>query len=201
MTLNAPSGALMDAMSAQLAQNWWAVAVRGVAAVLFGVLALIVPGATMLSLVILFGAYMLVDAIFAVASAVRAAHRHERWPLLVLQGVADIAAAAVAFLWPGITVIAFVLLFAVWSIVSGAFALTTAFRLRMDHGRFWLGLSGVLNIVFGILLVLAPLIGAVVLTWWIGAFALLLGVNLLVLAFRLRSHRADRLPSGVAAGV
>ena len=201
MILNAPPGALMDAMSAQLAQNWWAVAVRGVAAVLFGALALIVPGATLLSLVILFGAYMLVDAIFAVASAVRAARRHERWSLLVLQGLVDIAAAAVAFLWPGITVIAFVLVFAVWSIVSGAFALTAAFRLRMDHGRFWMGLSGVLNIVFGILLVLAPLIGAVVLTWWIGAFALLLGVNLLVLAFRLRSHRADRLPSGVAAGV
>jgi uncharacterized membrane protein HdeD (DUF308 family) len=184
-------------MSALLAQNWWLVALRGVVGILFGIVALVFPGSTMLSLVILFSAYMLVDGALAIASAVRAARRHERWGWLTLEGIANIITGILAFLWPGLTILAFVLLIAAWAIVSGALMLAAAFRLKVDHGRWWLVLGGVVSLVYGVLLVVAPLIGALVLTWWLGAYALVFGVVLLVLAFRLRSHRDGR--PGVSA--
>jgi uncharacterized membrane protein HdeD (DUF308 family) len=191
------SDARSEAMSALLAQNWWLVALRGVVGILFGIVALVFPGSTMLSLVILFSAYMLVDGALAIASAVRAARRHERWGWLTLEGIANIITGILAFLWPGLTILAFVLLIAAWAIVSGALMLAAAFRLKVDHGRWWLVLGGVVSLVYGVLLVVAPLIGALVLTWWLGAYALVFGVVLLVLAFRLRSHRDDR--PGVSA--
>jgi uncharacterized membrane protein HdeD (DUF308 family) len=181
-----------DAMSGVLARNWWAIALRGAIAVLFGIAAFALPGATMLSLVFLFAAYMLVDGIFAIIAAVRAASRHERWGLLVLEGVADIATGAIAFLWPGITVLAFVLLVAAWALISGGLMLAASFRLKPDHGRWWLALGGLASLAYGALLIIAPMIGAVVLTWWIGAYALVFGVALLVLGFRLRSRKDDQ---------
>src|SRR5690349_13030326 len=118
-----------EAMSRLLAQNWWAVALRGVFAILFGLIALFVPGATILSLVLFFSAYMLVDGIFAIVAAVRAARRHERWGLLVLEGIADILTGVIAFVWPGLTVVAFVLIMAVWSLVTGILMIVAAFKL------------------------------------------------------------------------
>jgi uncharacterized membrane protein HdeD (DUF308 family) len=187
-----------EAMSAVLAQNWWALAIRGVAGIIFGLIALLMPGVTMISLVLLFSAYMLVDGVFAIVAAVRSAHQHERWWLLAIEGMVDIAAGVVAFLWPGVTVLAFVLLVATWAVVSGGLMFAAAFRLKIDHGRWWLGLGGAVSLVYGILLVLAPAAGALVLTLWLGAYALVFGVALLVLAFRLRSHRNDHPHVGIA---
>jgi uncharacterized membrane protein HdeD (DUF308 family) len=178
-------------MCALLAQNWWAMALRGVFAILFGLVALFVTGPTILSLVLFFSAYMLVDGVFGIVAAVRAARQGERWGLLVLEGLANIAVGAIAFLMPGLTVIAFVLLLAAWSLVSGGLMLAAAFRLSKEHGRWWLALAGVVSIVFGVSLVIAPVIGAVVLTWWLGAYALAFGIALLVLAFRLRARKDD----------
>jgi uncharacterized membrane protein HdeD (DUF308 family) len=197
--------ALSQAMSNQLAQNWWVVALRGLLGVAFGILALLFPGITLLSLVLVFAAYMLVDGVLAIISAVRAARRHERWGLLVLEGVADIAAGIVAFLWPGITILAFTIIIAAWAIVSGGLMFASAFRLREGHGRWWLAAAGILSVIFGFLLILAPLIGAIVLTLWLGAYALVFGAMLLVLAFRLRSRQADNAtpapPTAAAQGV
>jgi uncharacterized membrane protein HdeD (DUF308 family) len=200
--ISAPLGAGDAAMCAVLAENWWAVALRGVFGILFGLIALFAPGPTILSLVLLFSAYMLVDGVFGIVAAVRAARRHERWGLLLLEGLANIATGAIAFLWPGITVIAFVLLMAAWALVSGGLMIGAAFKLTLEHGRWWLVLSGMVSIIFGILLVIAPLVGALVLTWWLGAYAVAFGSLLLMLAFKLRaqknrSTRADTiLPSG-----
>jgi uncharacterized membrane protein HdeD (DUF308 family) len=185
-----------EAMCALLAQNWWAVALRGVFAVLFGLIALFVPGATILSLVLFFSAYMLVDGIFGIVAAVRAARRGERWGLLILEGVLNIAVGAIAFLMPGLTVVAFVLLLAAWSLVSGGLMLGAAFRLSRYHGRWWLALGGIVSVVFGILLAIAPIIGAVVLTWWLAAYALMFGIALLVLAFKLRARKDDTPRTG-----
>jgi uncharacterized membrane protein HdeD (DUF308 family) len=179
-------------MLAVLAQNWWAIAIRGVLGILFGLVALFLPGATMLSLVLLFGAYAFVDGVFGIISAVRAARQGERWGLLVLEGIVDIATAAIAFFWPGITVVAFVLLVAVWAILTGALMLAAAFRLEIDDGRWWLVLGGAVSLLYGALLIVAPMIGALVLTWWLGAYALVFGVALLVLAFRLRARLDGR---------
>ena len=175
-----------------LVQNWWLFTLRGVFAIVFGLLALIFPGPTMLSLVILFSAYMLVDGIFGIISAVRAIRRKEdRWGLLIFEGLIDIAVGILAFLWPGITVVAFVLLVGAWAIVTGAVMTAAGFRLNVSHGRWWLVLSGLLSLGFGTLLVIIPLIGAVVLTWWIGAYALAFGVALVIFSFKLRSRQHE----------
>src|SRR6195256_290303 len=175
-----------------LVQNWWLFTLRGIFAIVFGLLALIFPGPTMLSLVILFSAYMLVDGIFGIISAVRAIRRKEdRWGLLIFEGLIDIAVGILAFLWPGITVVAFVLLVGAWAIVTGAVMTAAGFRLNVSHGRWWLVLGGLLSHGFGTLLVIIPLIGAVVLTWWIGAYALAFGVALVIFSFKLRSRQHE----------
>jgi uncharacterized membrane protein HdeD (DUF308 family) len=184
-----------EPMIAVLARNWWAIGLRGVLGILFGLIALFLPGATMLSLVLVFAVYTLVDGVFAIVSAVRAARQHERWGFLVLEGIVDIAAAAVAALWPAITVLAFVLLIALWAILTGILELAAAFRLEMADGRGWLIFGGVVSLIYGALLLLAPMIGAVVLTWWLGVYALVFGVALVVLAFRLRARLDEHRPA------
>jgi uncharacterized membrane protein HdeD (DUF308 family) len=191
----------LAALNAVLARNWWALAIRGLLGIAVGVIAFLMPAATMLALVLLFAAYMLADGVFAIVAAVRAARRHERWAWLVLEGVADIAAGAIAALWPGITVVALVLLVAAWALVSGTFMVMAAFRLNIDHGRWWLVLGGFASIIYGLLLLIAPLIGALVLTWWFGAYALIFGAALLMLAFRLKARNDERHPATVRNAV
>jgi uncharacterized membrane protein HdeD (DUF308 family) len=185
---NLRSASPSELMVALLARNWWAIGIRGAVAILFGLIALFLPGATMLSLVIVFAAYAFVDGVFGIISAVRAAREHERWGFLVLEGLVNIAAAAVAVLWPGITVVAFVFLIAFWAILTGILELVAAFRLEFIDGRGWLIFGGIVSVLYGALLIVAPLAGAVVLTWWLGAYALVFGVCLVVLAFRLRAR-------------
>lgn len=182
----------IDALNHSLAQNWWVVALRGVLAIVFAVLALAMPVSTLISLILFFAAYMLVDGIFAIVASLRAARHRRRWGALFFGGVINIITGVLAAAWPGITALAFVAITAAWSIISGCAMLAAAVRLKRDHGRWWLALGGLASIAFGIILVLAPLAGAVVLTWWIGIYAFVLGIALLVLAFRLREHRNDR---------
>jgi uncharacterized membrane protein HdeD (DUF308 family) len=186
-----------EPMIAVLAQNWWAIGIRGVLGILFGLIALFLPGVTILSIILVFAAYAFVDGVFGIVSGIRAARQHERWGFLVLEGLVNIAAAAVAVSWPGITVVAFVLLIAFWAILTGALELAAAFRLEVDDGRWWLVFGGLVSLVYGALLILAPIIGAVVLTWWLGVYALVFGVSLVVLAFRLRA-RLDKNRHGSA---
>jgi uncharacterized membrane protein HdeD (DUF308 family) len=191
-------GPRTDAMNDMLANNWWAVALRGVVAILFGIAAFAMPYVTMLSLVAVFAAFSLVDGVFGIVASVRGARKGERWIWLMLSGLLSIGASAVAILWPGITVLAFVILVAAWALVTGTFMLISAFRLKIDHGRVWLVIGGIASVLFGILLAISPVIGALVLTFWTGAHALVLGGTLLVLAFKLRSHRTS-LPGNLAA--
>ncbi len=178
-------------MSALLARNWWAVALRGVFAIIFSLIAFFWPGATLLSFVLFFSAYMLVDGVFGIVSGIRAASRHERWGLLILEGVLDILVGIIAFIMPGLTLVFFVTLLAVWSLITGVLMIVAAFKLNPEFGRGWLILSGVVSVLFGVALLIAPLIGAVVLTWWLGAYALVFGVALIALAFKLRSRKDD----------
>jgi uncharacterized membrane protein HdeD (DUF308 family) len=178
-----------------LAKNWWAIGIRGALGILFGLIALFLPGATMLSLVLVFAAYSFLDGVLGIVSAVRAARENERWGYLVLEGLVDIAAAAVAVLWPGITVVAFVFVIAFWAIVTGVLELMAAFRLDFIDGRGWLVFGGIVSILYGALLIAAPMIGAVVLTWWLGAYALVFGVCLVMLAFKLRARLEKLSPA------
>lgn len=190
--------AASNAMSALLAQNWWAIALRGVFAILFGIIALVLPGVTLAALVLLFAAYMLVDGIFDIVAGVRAARQHERWGMLVFEGIIDLIAGAIAFFWPLITVLAFVYLMGAWAIVSGALLFAAAFRLNLTHGRWLMGFGGVVSMIWGLLLLFWPFTGALVLTWWIGAYALVFGGAMLALAFRLRKRRNELPPSGAS---
>jgi uncharacterized membrane protein HdeD (DUF308 family) len=190
-----------QALCRTLAQNWWAIALRGAFAVLFGLLTFALPGITIATLVILFAAYMLVDGVFAIVGGVRAAQRGERWGYFILEGVANILAGLVALLWPAITVLVFVYLVAFWSIVSGLFMIAAAFKLTGEHGRWWMAIAGALSVVFGILLAVMPIAGAVVLTLWLGVYAVVFGVMLLVASFRLRAMRDASPPNfGAPAG-
>jgi uncharacterized membrane protein HdeD (DUF308 family) len=198
---SASDRARCDALSEVLADSWWAVGLRGILGILFGLICLLTPGIAVQVFVILFSAYMLVDGVFAIASGIKAARSGERWGLLILEGIVDLAAGVVAFLWPLITLVALTWIVAIWAIVSGALMLGAAFTLNIDHGRWWLALGGIASVIFGFLLVIEPLIGAVVLTMWIGAYALVFGVFLLVLAFQLHSRKEERerkAPAGAA---
>jgi uncharacterized membrane protein HdeD (DUF308 family) len=189
-----------DAMCALLAQNWWATLIRGIAAILFGLAALIFTGPAILSLVLVFAVYALLDGVFGILAAVRAARRHEHWAMLLLGGIVSLIAAVAAVTMPGIAALVFVFLVAAWCLVTGVFSLIAAFRLKGDYGQVWLGLGAVISIIFGVLLFIAPETGAVVLTWWVGIYALVFGVSLVVLAFRLRPHRDDFATGAVPHG-
>lgn len=170
-----------------LARNWWAVALRGLAAVVFGILALIWPGLTLNVLILVFGVYALVDGVFAIVAAVRAVERHERWGALLLEALASIAAGIIALVAPLAAALGFYLLFVAWTIVTGIFEIAAAIRLRRHiTGEWLLGLGGVLSLVLGAFLLIFPGIGLVALVWCIGIYAILFGVTLLALAFRLR---------------
>ena len=168
-TYLSPSEVRAAAMRRSLAQNWWAIALRGAFAILFGILTFVLPGVTLATLVILFAAYMLVDGVFAIVAGLKAAQRHERWGSLILEGVANILAGIVAFVWPAITVLVLVYLVAFWSIVSGLLMAVAGFRLNGEHGRWLMVLAGVVSVVFGVLLAFMPIAGAVVLTFCLGA--------------------------------
>jgi uncharacterized membrane protein HdeD (DUF308 family) len=179
-----------------LARNWWALALRGVFAIIFGLIALINPGLTLLALVFLFGAYSLIDGVFGVAAAVRAAEAHNRWGWLLVEGIAGIVAGIIAFVVPGITAIVLLYLIAAWALVTGVFELIAGFRLRGHLANEWLLLlGGAASIILGVLLIVRPGAGALALLWLIGFYAILFGVLMLILAFRLRGHAAP------AAGV
>src|SRR5438477_2123797 len=166
-----------------LARNWGAIAVRGVAAILFGLLTFLVPGLTLTALVLLFGAYALVDGIFSVVAAVRRRAGDPPWWALLLEGVVGIAAGIVTFLLPGLTAVTLVYVIAAWAVVTGVLEIVAAVRLRRQiTGEWRLVLSGVLSIVFGGLLMVVPAAGALAMTLLLGAYAIVFGALLLALA-------------------
>src|SRR5829696_4846109 len=196
MTTNTNAGASGPVLPV-LSRNWWLVALRGLAAIVFGVLAFVWPAITLWALVLLFGAYMLVDGIFAIVAAVRAAGREARWWLLLIEGVLGVLAGLVAAFWPGLTALALLYFIAAWAIVTGILEIVGAIRLRQEIvGEWALGLSGALSVIFGILLVVLPApAGLLSLVWLIGAYALAFGALVLVLAFRLRSEAGREAPA------
>jgi uncharacterized membrane protein HdeD (DUF308 family) len=179
-----------------LTRNWWAIALRGLFAVLFGIGAFLWPGLTLAVLVILWGAYALVDGIFNLVAAFRAAQSNMTWWPLVLEGVLGIAAGVIAFLWPGITTLALLYLIAAWAILTGIVEIIAAVRLRhVISGEWLMGLAGLLSIILGVFLIAAPGAGALAVVWTIGAYAILFGIVLIALGFRLRGLQHGGLES------
>ena len=179
-----------------IARNWWSLVIRGLVGILFGIITFAWPGITFAALVIVFGAYALLDGVFSLVGAVKAAQAHERWGALVFLGVTGIGAGVVTVLWPAITAFALVCLIAAWAIVTGVFEIAAAVRLRRYiEGEWLLALAGIASLVFGVLIMIAPLAGALVIAVWVGAYALVSGVMLVTLGIKLRSW-GRRQPTG-----
>lgn len=189
-------------MLQSLARNWWALALRGVLAILFGVAAFVWPGMTIAALVLLFGAYAFVDGLFALMAAIR---QHgdvgsERWWMLLLEGLAGIGVGVLTVLWPNITGLVLLYLIAAWAIITGVFEILAAIRLRREiDNEWWLALAGIASVVFGVLIALQPAAGALAIVWILGGYAILFGILLLALAFRLRGM--GRVPENTLTGV
>ena len=186
-------------MTDTLARNWWALGLRGLCGVLFGAAIFAWPGISLFALVLLFGVYTLLDGVCTMASTLRSDRRNKRWWLFLLQGMGGIIVGIIAFIWPGITALALIYLIAAWAIVTGIFEVVAAVQLRKEiEGEWLLGLSGIASVVFGGLLVAFPGTGALAVLWIIGAYAILFGILLMILAFRLRQRNGHR-PHGVRA--
>ncbi|MBV8678596.1 MAG: HdeD family acid-resistance protein [Planctomycetaceae bacterium] len=171
-----------------LARNWWALVLRGLFAVLFGIIALAWPGITLGALVLLYGAYALADGVFAIASVMAGRTWGRPWWSLLVEGLVGIAVGIMTFAWPGITALVLLYLIAAWAFVTGIFEIVAAIRLREEiRGEWLLALSGILSVLFGVALVIWPGAGALALIWVIGAYAIAFGVLMIALGFRLRS--------------
>jgi uncharacterized membrane protein HdeD (DUF308 family) len=170
--------------------NWWALAVRGVAAILFGLAAIIWPGLTLAVLIIVYGAYAVVDGVFAIVAGLRAGSGTHKW-LLLAEGALGILAGLIAVFWPGVTAVVLLYIISFWAIFGGLLRIVGAIMLRREIDNEWsMALSGVLWMLLGIVLVVLPGVGLLSLAWLIGVFALGAGVTLLVLAFRVRGQGA-----------
>jgi uncharacterized membrane protein HdeD (DUF308 family) len=173
-----------------LSHNWWVVVLRGLAGMTFGLVTFFAPGISLAALVLVFGAYAFADGVLAIISAIRRERPGERWWLLLLEGIAGIAAGVVTLLWPGITALVLLYVIAAWALVTGVLEIAVAIRLRKAiKGEWLLILSGILSVALGVMLVLWPGPGALALVLWIGAYAFVFGSLLLALGLRLRSLR------------
>jgi uncharacterized membrane protein HdeD (DUF308 family) len=171
-----------------LARNWWALVLRGLFAVLFGIMALAWPGITLGALVLLYGAYALADGVFAIAAVMAGRTGGRPWWSLLVEGLVGIAVGIMTFAWPGITALVLLYLIAAWAFVTGIFEIVAAIRLREEiRGEWLLALSGILSILFGLALVVYPGAGALAVVWLIGAYAIAFGALLIALGFRLWS--------------
>ncbi len=175
-------------MAIVLATRWWTLALRGIAAIVFGILTFISPPSTLLALVILFGAYAIVDGVLSLILAIRRPIEGRHWGSLLIEGIAGIVSGVLTFIWPGLSALVLLYLIAAWAVITGVAEIAAAIRLRKQvQGEWLMGLIGVLSIVFGVLLFVFPGAGALAVTLWIGAYAVAFGILLLVLALRLRA--------------
>ena len=175
-----------------VSRDWWVFAIRGTAAIVFGILAFIWPGATLAALVLLFGAYVLIDGVALLVALIRgdALARRHAWAVGIM-GVLGIVAGVVTFGWPGLTALSLLYLVAVWAIAMGTFQVIAAIALRREiDGEFWMALGGVASIAFGAFLVAFPGAGLLSLVWLVGIWSVVFGVSSLGLAYRLHDLAA-----------
>ncbi len=176
-----------------LARNWWLLLLRGIAGILFGLLAFAWPGITLLSLVILYGFYALVDGLFAILAAIKGGNAESRW-WLILIGILGVAAGLLTFFWTGITALVLTMFIGAWALIHGIFEIVGAIKIRKEiDNEWWLILSGALSVIFGLMVLIMPGAGALALIWVIGAYAIIFGGLLVGFAFRLKKHsHADK---------
>lgn len=173
-----------------LSQNWWLVLMRGVLAILFGLAAFIWPGITLLTLIVIFGVYAIVDGVIAIWTGFSRTREAPRWWMFLIEGLVSLGAGIAALVWPGVATLVLIYIIASWAVFTGILEIVAAVRLRHEITNEWfLALGGVLSIGLGILLFLQPAAGGLAIVWMIGAYALLFGILLVILGIRLRNWK------------
>lgn len=191
---------LGEPMAATPAHDWWVVLVSGIIAMLFGILAIVLPHITLFVLILLFGIYALIDGISSLARAFSAGKRGQRWIWPTLGGIVGIVAGVIALVLPGVTAVALIYIIGAWAIVTGIFEIITGISMRHEISHEWLMiLGGVISVIFGALVLARPGIGALAIVWLIGFFALVIGVQRIMLALRLRNLQ-EQLTTGTMPG-
>jgi uncharacterized membrane protein HdeD (DUF308 family) len=174
-------------MLALLTRYWWVLVIRGVMAIALGIFAFVWPQQTITALVLVFGAIALVDGIAAVAASIAGHRLTPYWWVLLLQGLLGIAVGVLTLFNPAMTAVALLIYIAVWAIGVGVLQVVVAARLRRDiSGEWWLALSGIASVAFGVLLMRNPAAGALAVLWLIGSYALVWGVMLMLGGFAVR---------------
>ena len=176
-----------DALQELLERRWWLIALRGLAGILFGIICFANPAVAGLSLILLFAVYSVVDGLFGLFAAIGQARQGERWVWLAVEAVASIVIGVLMLTMQGFALAFLFIFITVKALVGGVLLTIAAFKLDGEHGRGLLLGAGIISLLFGIVLILAPLTGAKILIWWIGGWSLLFGALLLALGFRLRS--------------
>lgn len=170
-----------------LSRFWWMILLRGVVAVIFGIMIFTSPGLSLLSLVFLFGGYAFIDGVGNVVTAIAGRDEQENWWVLLLAGLAGVGVGLLTFFRPGVTALVLLFYIAIWAITTGVLQIVAAIRLRkIIEGELWMVLGGVASVLFGILLVANPGGGALTVLWLIGAYAVAIGAITIILAFRAR---------------
>ena len=183
-----PGFGLGSALVHALAKNWWMLLLRGIAAIIFGALAFAWPGMTLLTLIVIYGAYALVDGAIAIIAAITGGASAPRWWLAII-GLLGIAAGLSTFLMPGLTAIVLLFFIAGWAITTGVFQIIGAIRLRKEIDNEWLLIvGGIISVLFGVGVLMAPGAGALALIWVIGTYAIVEGILFVALALRLKKH-------------
>lgn len=186
-----PGDILSRPILAGLAKNWWLILLRGLIAILFGILTFVWPGITLLTLVLLYGAFAFVDGVLSLFAAIRGGAPAPRW-WLVIVGLLGIAVGVLTLLWPGITGLVLLFFIAGWAIATGIMEIIGAIRLRHEiDDEWWLIATGVLSVIFGIMIAVQPGAGALALVFVIGAFAIIYGIMLVSFSLRLRRHAPE----------
>jgi uncharacterized membrane protein HdeD (DUF308 family) len=187
---SSPTSLATPSLLHSLTDHWWLFLIRGIAAIIFGVLAFAWPGVTLVVLVLFFGAFALVDGIASLIAAVtgRGATAPRWW--LAIVGLAGIAAGLLTFFWPAVTAVLLLYFIAGWAIATGVFQIIGAIQLRKEIDNEWLlVLSGVVSILLGIVLIVMPGTGLLALVWLIAIDAIIFGVLVIGFGLRLRKHR------------
>jgi uncharacterized membrane protein HdeD (DUF308 family) len=173
-----------------MVRHWWALVLRGVIAVIFGVVLIAQPGIALATLVLLAGIYMFADGLFAIVGSLAHREHYQHWWLALVEGVIGVIAGVVAFLYPALTALTLVYIIGFWSVLTGVLEIGAAIRLRAVIANEWLlAVSGILSILFGLFIIIFPGAGALSILWLIAGYALIFGVLMIMLGLWLRTWR------------
>jgi uncharacterized membrane protein HdeD (DUF308 family) len=173
-----------------LKHYWWVLVIRGICGIVFGVIAFAYPGLALATLVLLFGAWVLIDGVFRIVGATAGRASDPDWGFHLIVGILGILVGVLTFRSPGITALALVIYIAAWALMVGAVEIALAIKLRREmKGEWFLILMGLASIIFAVLLLWNPGPGALALLWLIASYAIVFGLLAIILGFRLRSLR------------